>query len=313
MNKIDGGNQMEKASKEVCMVQNKTAVNKKVINILEPYLYIVPCIVVFLGFTYFPFFKTIYLSLFSTNAQGEPGSFAGFSNYVDLFKDPSFINSVVVTFKYVIVTTIPAILIGLMLALLCDNKLKFKGLFSTMYAMPMAVSSASAAIIWMLLFNPSIGFVNFLLGKSIGWLTSPFWGFIAVSIVGVWLNACINFIFITSGLQNIPKELVESASIDGANYLQRLKNVILPCLSPTLFFVLIINIINGFQTFGQINIMTLGGPAEATNVLVYSIYRNAFFNSRFGAASAESIVLFLLMFVITLLQFRYEDKKVFYK
>lgn len=226
---------MEKASKQVSLVQDKAAENKKIIDVLEPYLYIIPCIIIFLGFTYFPFFKTIYLSLFNTNAQGEPSSFAGLSNYVDLFKDPSFINSVVVTFKYVVVTTIPAILIGLVLALLCNNRLKFKGIFSTMYALPMAVSSASAAIIWMLLFNPSIGLVNFILKKNIGWLTSPFWGFIAVSIVGIWLNACINFIFIISGLQNIPKELVESASIDGANYFQKLKNVILPCLSPTLF------------------------------------------------------------------------------
>lgn len=304
---------MEKTAEQVNLIQNKTVDKKRIINDLEPYFYIIPCLVIFIGFTYFPFFKTIYLSLFNTNAQGEMSSFAGLSNYIDLFKSSSFINSVIVTFKYVIVTTIPSILIGLVLALVCDNKLKFKGLFSTMYAMPMAVSSASAAIIWMLLFNPSIGFINFLLKRSIGWLTSPFWGFIAVSIVGIWLNSCINFIFITSGLKNIPKELVESASIDGANYFQRLKNIILPCLSPTLFFVLIINIINGFQTFGQINIMTLGGPGEATNVLVYSIYRDAFFNSRFGAASAESIILFLLMLVITLIQFRYEDKKVFYK
>lgn len=293
--------------------RSKTFDNKKILSAVEPYFYIVPCLVIFIGFTYFPFFKTIYLSLFNTNAQGEMSSFAGLSNYIDLLKSPSFINSVVVTFKYVIATTIPSILIGFMLALVCNNRLKLRGLFSTMYAMPMAVSSASAAIIWMLLFNPSIGLINFLLKRSIGWLTSPFWGFVAVSIVGIWLNSCINFIFITSGLKNIPKELLESASIDGASYLQRLKNVIIPCLSPTLFFVLIINIINGFQTFGQINIMTLGGPGEATNVLVYSIYRDAFFNNRFGAASAESIILFLLMLVITLFQFRYENKKVFYK
>ncbi|MBV4417919.1 sugar ABC transporter permease [Clostridium tyrobutyricum] len=303
---------MEKTAEQVSMIQ-KTVDKKKVIKTLEPYFYIVPCMIIFVGFTYFPFLKTIYLSLFNTNAGGEMSSFAGLSNYINLFKSPSFINSILVTFKYVIVTTIPSILIGLVLALVCNNKLKFKGLFSTMYAMPMAVSSASAAIIWMLLFNPSIGLINFLMKRSIGWLTSPFWGFIAVSIVGIWLNSCINFIFITSGLKNIPKELVESASIDGANYFQRLKSVILPCLSPTLFFVLIINIINGFQTFGQISIMTLGGPGEATNVLVYSIYRDAFFNSRFGAASAESIILFLLMLVITLIQFRYEKKKVFYK
>ncbi|WML34817.1 sugar ABC transporter permease [Clostridium sp. OS1-26] len=291
---------------------NRIITKKGSIKRIEPYLYLIPCLFIFLTFTYFPFFKTIYLSLFNTNAQGEISSFAALTNYTDLFKSPSFINSIMVTFKFVILTTIPSIILGLITALLCNNKLKFKRVFNTMYAMPMAVSSASASIIWLLLFNPSIGLVNYILKRNIGWLVSPFWGLIAVSIVAIWMNTCMNFIFITAGLKNIPKELSESASIDGANYFQCLKNVILPCLSPTLFFVLVINIINGFQTFGQINIMTLGGPGEATNVLVYSIYRDAFFNNRFGAASAESIILFVIMFVITLLQFRYEKNKVFY-
>jgi ABC-type sugar transport systems, permease components len=291
---------------------SKLLIKKGVMKKIEPYMYLIPCIFIFLTFTYFPFLKTIYLSLFNTDAQGEISSFAALNNYIDLFKSPAFINSIVVTFKFVILTTIPSILLGLIAALLCNNKIKFKGIFSTFYAMPMAVSSASASIIWLLLFNPSIGLVNYILKRNIGWLVSPFWGLIAVSIVAIWMNSCMNFIFITAGLQNIPKELSESASIDGANYLQCLKNVILPCLSPTLFFVLVINIINGFQTFGQINIMTLGGPGEATNVLVYSIYRDAFFNNRFGAASAESIILFVIMFVVTLIQFGYEKNKVFY-
>ncbi|MBR9647491.1 sugar ABC transporter permease [Clostridium tyrobutyricum] len=303
---------MEKTAEQVGLIQ-KTVDKKKVIKTLEPYFYIVPCMIIFVGFTYFPFLKTIYLSLFNTNASGEISSFAGMSNYINLFKSPSFINSIVVTLKYVIVTTIPSILIGLILSLVCNNKLKFKGLFGTMYAIPMAVSSASASVIWVLLFNPSIGLINFILKKNIGWLTSPYWAFIAVSIVSIWLKSCMNFIFIISALKNIPEELVESASIDGANYLQRLKNVILPCISPTLFFVIVIDIIQAFQTFAEISIMTTGGPGEATNVLVYSIYKDAFYNNRFGVASAESIILFLIMLVITLFQFRYEKKKVFYK
>lgn len=303
---------MQQVVEKLDSIDNRIQVKKGILKKLEPYFYLIPCLIIFLAFTYFPFFKTIYLSLFNTNAQGEIGSFAGLTNYRELFNSPSFINSILVTFKFVILTTFPSILIGLITALLCNNKLKFKGIFNTMYAMPMAVSSASASIIWLLLFNPSIGLINYVLKKNIGWLTSPFWGLIAVSIVTIWMNSCINFIFITAGLQNIPKELKESASIDGANYFQCLKNVILPCLSPTLFFVLVINIINGFQTFGQINIMTLGGPGEATNVLVYSIYRDAFFNNKFGIASAESIVLFIIMLVITMIQFRYEKNKVFY-
>ncbi len=303
---------MEQIVEKLDSTDSRIQVKKGILKKLEPYFYLIPCLFIFLTFTYFPFFKTIYLSLFNTNAQGEISSFAALTNYTDLFKSPSFVNSIVVTFKFVVLTAFPSIILGLITSLLCNNKLKFKGIFNTMYAMPMAVASASASIIWLLFFNPSIGLINYILKRNIGWLTSPFWGLIAVSIVTVWMNTCVNFIFITAGLQNIPKELKESASIDGANYFQCLKNVILPCLSPTLFFVSVINIINGFQTFGQINIMTLGGPGEATNVLVYSIYRDAFFNNKFGMASAESIILFIIMFIITLLQFRYEKNKVFY-
>lgn len=297
------------------IVDNKheKAVKRNIFTVAEPYLYLVPCLLIFIIFTYFPFIKTIYLSLVTTNAIGEVSSFVGLSNYIELFKSEAFINSIVVTLKFVIITTIPSILIGLFTALLTNNKLKFKGFFTTLYAMPMAVSSASAAIIWMLLFNPSIGLINYILGVKIGWFTSSFWGLMAVSIVTIWLNACVNYIFITTGLKNIPKELYESASIDGAGYFRVLKSIILPYLSPTLFFVMIINIINAFQTFGPINIMTSGGPGNATNVLVFSIYRDAFFNNKFGAASAESIILFLIMLVITLFQFKYEKSKVFYQ
>ncbi|MDF2503289.1 sugar ABC transporter permease [Clostridium sp.] len=305
--------QLEEAPKQLHVTRAQIVEKKKKLNFLEPYMYLVPCLIIFVGFTYFPFFKTIYMSLYNTNAQGEMSSFAGLSNYIDLFKSPSFLNSIFVTFKFVILTTIPSIIIGLVLALVINNKLKFKGLFSTLYAMPMAVSSSSSAIIWMLLFNPAIGLVNFVLKRNIPWLASPFWGFIAVAVVSIWISSCMNFIFITAGLKNIPKELNESASIDGANYLHRLKSIVLPCLSPTLFFVVVVNVINGFQAFGQVNIMTQGGPAGATNVLVYSIYRDAFFNNKFGSAGAESIVLFIIILFITLIQFKYEKKTVFYQ
>ncbi|MBC2582666.1 carbohydrate ABC transporter permease [Clostridium sp. DJ247] len=303
---------MEGTMKEL-QTHKKALIKKSFINTIEPYLYLIPCLFIFIVFTYFPFIKTIYLSLFSTDAVGKINSFVGLSNYIELLKSPSFINSIIVTFKFVIFTTFPSIILGLIAALLCNNKLKGKSIFNTMYAIPMAVSSAVAAIIWLLLFNPSIGILNYVLKSNIGWLTDPFWALISVSIVTVWMNISVNFIFITAGLQNIPKELYESASIDGANYSQCLKNIILPCLSPTLFFVLVIDIIHAFQTFVQISVMTTGGPGESTNVLVYSIYRNAFFNNRFDAASAESIILFIMMLAITLIQFKYEKKKVFYK
>lgn len=304
---------MENTPTEITNIVAHKVVKKSFKDIGEPYLYLLPSLLVFILFTYFPFFKTIYLSLFLTNVQGQAHHFAGLSNYIQIFNDPSFINSIIVTLKFVILTTIPSIILGLITALLNNNKLKCKGLFSTLYAMPMAVASASAAIIWLLLFNPSIGLINYIIKIKIGWFTASFWALMAVSIVTIWLNICINYIFITSGLKSIPKELCESARIDGAGYFQCLKDIVIPYLSPTLFFVMIINVLNAFQTFGPINIMTIGGPGEATNVMVFSIYREAFFNNRFGIASAESIVLFLIMLTITLVQFSFEKRKVFYK
>ncbi len=246
------------------------------------------------------------------NAEGKIAGFAGISNYLNLIKSESFLNTLVVTFKFVLMTVVPSIFIGLLMALITNNKLKFKGLFTTMYAMPMAVSSSSAAIIWLLLFNPSIGMINYLLRLKINWFTSSAWGIVALTIVNVWLNAGVNYIFINAGLKNIPKELYESAYVDGAGYFTILKKIIIPCLSPTLFFVTVITVINTFQTFGTVNIMTSGGPSESTNLIVFSIYRNAFFNNKLGTASAESVILFLIMLAVTLFQFKYEKSKVFY-
>ncbi|AAK78407.1 sn-glycerol 3-phosphate transport system permease protein [Clostridium acetobutylicum] len=278
----------------------------------EAFLYMLPCLIIFLAFTYYPFFKTIYLSFFNMNAEGKIAGFAGISNYLNLIKSESFLNTLVVTFKFVLMTVVPSIFIGLLMALITNNKLKFKGLFTTMYAMPMAVSSSSAAIIWLLLFNPSIGMINYLLRLKINWFTSSAWGIVALTIVNVWLNAGVNYIFINAGLKNIPKELYESAYVDGAGYFTILKKIIIPCLSPTLFFVTVITVINTFQTFGTVNIMTSGGPSESTNLIVFSIYRNAFFNNKLGTASAESVILFLIMLAVTLFQFKYEKSKVFY-
>lgn len=291
------------------MMKKKTSFFK----IIEPYLYLVPCLLVFIIFVYFPFIKTIYLSLFNTSPKGKATLFVGLGNYISMFKSAAFINSLVVTFKFVLLVVIPSILMGLLTSILANSKLKASSTFKVMYALPMAVSSACAAIIWMMLFHPSIGFLNYMLKSNIGWLTDEKWGIVAVSMVTVWMNIGMNFIFMLSGLQGISRELYESASIDGANFFHQFISITLPGLSPTLFFLLVVDIINAFQAFGQVNIMTTGGPGESTNVLVYSIYRDAFFNNRFGMASAESVILFAIMLIVTLIQFKYEERSVFYK
>ena len=279
---------------------------------LEPYVFLLPSLLLFSLFVYYPFFKTLYMSFGLTNAHGNFQEFIGFQNYVEIFTSPDFINSLIVTMEFVIITTIPSVVIGLALALLANNKVKGLGISKVMFAVPIAVSSASASIIWGIIFHPSIGMLNNILKTNIGWLIDPHWALLSVAFVTIWMNAGVNFIFIFAGLKNVPQEILESSSIDGARYFTKLFKIIIPMISPTLFFMVFMDIMNAFQSFGQVNILTNGGPGNSTNVLVFSIYREAFFNGRFDTASAQSIILFIIMLVIAMLQFSYEKKGVHY-
>lgn len=291
----------------------KTVTSKKsTFAIIEPYLYLVPALILFALFVFYPFVKTIYLSLTITDPIGQVKSFVGFSNYIALFKLASFKNSLIVTVKFAILIVIPCMVFGFLLAVMANTKIKGVGIFRTIYALPMAISSAAAAIIWTFLFHPSMGLINYMFKLNIGWLTDSKWGIIAVSIVTIWMNLGINYIFMIAGLQGISEDLYESASIDGAGVFRKHLSITIPCLSPTIFFLLIINVINTFQIFGQVNLMTKGGPGESTNVLVYSIYRDAFFNNRFDMACAESVILFVIILILTVLQFKFGERRVNY-
>lgn len=279
---------------------------------LEPYLFLLPAIILFALFMYYPFFKTMYLSMGLTNARGRFVEFVGFQNYIEILTSVEFVNSVIITLKFVFYTTLPSLLIGFCLALLANNRVKFGKVSNIMFSVPMAISSASAAIIWSIMFHPTIGLINNIFKINIGWLVDSNWALFSVSFVTIWMNIGVNFIFLYAGLKNIPRELFESASIDGAGYFRKLLTIIMPMISPTLFFVVFMDIMNSFQSFGQVKIMTAGGPGTSTNLLVYSIYKDAFFNGRFDMASAQSVILFIIMFIIALIQFRFEKKGVHY-
>ncbi|MBN1469797.1 MAG: sugar ABC transporter permease [Fusobacteriaceae bacterium] len=282
-------------------------------NELIAYVYLFPAALFFILFTFYPFLKTIIISLTRTNIKGEIKRFVGFLNYSEIFSSPSFINMIFVTFKYVVIVVLFSTTIGFGLALLVNNKLKINKIFRVIYTMPMSISSAVASMIWMLMYHPSIGILNKIFSTQIGWLINPKIALLSVSIVTIWVNVGINFIFFYSGLKNIPIQLIESSEIDGAKYRHKLWNIIIPLMSPTIFFMCIINTINAFQSFGQINILTGGGPGESTTVFVFSIYREAFFNGRFDLACTQSIVLFLIMLIVTMIQFKSESKGVFYQ
>lgn len=280
---------------------------------LEPILYLIPSFIIFILFVFYPFIKTIITSMSITNRRGEIKEFVGLENFKEILTSQEFYNSIGVTFKFVLMVVIPSIIIGLILALLANNKLRGNRVFELIFSLPMAIASAPAAIIWTMIFHPTNGILNYVLGTQTGWLIDPKYALISVAIVTVWLNIGINFIFLLTGLRNVPDELIESASLDGAGYFDKLKNIIMPIISPQMFLVIFMNLMNAFQAFGQIKLLTQGGPGESTNVLVHSIYREAFFNGRFEMASAQSIILFVIMLVVTILQFKYEKKGVHYQ
>lgn len=279
---------------------------------INPYFYLVPSMLIFAVFLFYPFFKTIYLSLYKTNKMGEAKLFVGLENYKALLSSPSFHNSLKVTLIFVSVVVVGSMFLGLVAAVLCNKAFPGIRFFSTAYALPMAIASSSAAMIFQIMLHPAVGIVNKLLNLDINWLNDPKTALWCVAILTAWLNSGINFLYFSAGLGNIDETIYERASVDGASGIQQFFSLTLPGLSPIMFYTLVVNIIQAFQSFGQIKILTEGGPNESTNVIVYSIYRDAFFNYRFGSAAAQSVILFLIVMVITLIMFRMEKKGVKY-
>ena len=276
------------------------------------YCYLIPSLLIFGVFLFYPLAKTIYLSLFKTNKMGQAKLFVGVQNYVELLQSASFRNSLKVTLIFVLIVVVGSMLLGLVTAVLCNKAFPGIRFFSTAYALPMAIASSSAAMIFEIMFHPAVGIVNKLLGLNINWLNDPHTALYCVAFLTAWLNSGINFLYFSAGLGNIDESIYERASIDGASGPQQFFNLTLPGLSPIMFYTLVVNIIQAFQSFGQIKILTEGGPNETTNVIVYSIYRDAFFNYRFGSAAAQSIILFIIIMIITLIMFRIEKKGVKY-
>lgn len=295
----------------------KVKKKQRMLHLAKGLLFLLPSMILFSVFLFYPLMRTIYLSFFLTDFSGAPTVFAGWKNYVDIFTSSGFLQSLTSTFLFVLYTVPPTVIISLFLAVIANEKLKGIGFFRTVYSSTMGISVAAASVFWLYLFHPSIGLLNQMIGAlgfdSIGWLTDPAWALISISVTTVWMNIGFTFLILLGGLQSIDSQLYESADIEGAGYFYKLWRITIPMLSPTLFFVVTVTIINAFQSFGQIHILTQGGPANETNLIVYSIYRDAFVNYQHGAASAQAVVLFIIILVMTILQFKFSERKVHYQ
>ena len=275
---------------------------------LTPYLYIIPSLTLFILFVFYPFAKTIYLSLSVTDLNGNATGWAGISNYVAALSDKNLWNAIWVTIKYAAIVVCGSIIMGTVTAILANESFKGRGFVRTVYAMPMAISSACIAVIATIILNPTMGILNSVLGQNTKWLKGVNTALPSVAIVTIWMNIGMNYLFVIAKLQSVDISLYEAGSIDGVNFFQKHWYITIPAISPTLFFLLIINVINSFQAYAQIRLMTQGGPGKFTTTLVYMIYRETFENMRYASGATMSVILFVIMFILTGIQFKVEKK-----
>ncbi|EEI20985.1 sn-glycerol-3-phosphate transport system permease protein UgpA [Lentilactobacillus hilgardii] len=280
------------------------------------WIFLGPSLLILSVFIFYPMFRTLYLSLFLTNTVGKPTVFVGLSNYINLLTSTDYLSSLWVTMVYVLAVTAITIVLGLVLANYASKQLAGIGIFRTLFSATMGVSVSVAAIFWLFIFNPSTGFLSlvstWLHLPQINWLTDPIWAMLAVIITTVWMNLGFTFLILLGAMQSVPTTLYEAASIEGATPRYQLFHITIPMISPTLFFVSIITLIEGFKSFGLIDLMTKGGPTNATNMLVYRIYKDAFYSGNYAQASAESLILTVIIAIFTLIQFKVLEKRVNY-
>ena len=286
---------------------------------LTGYGFLLPAILGFALFILFPLVMSFALGFTEWNlVSGLKGiKFVGLDNFVKLFQDEYFVASLKNNIIYTALYVPLSLLLGLLLALLLNAKLYGRSLLRTMIFMPYISNIVAVSIVWMALFQPTKGPINQLL-ISLGvmdpprWLASPDWAMFVLVIIGVWINTGYNMVLFLAGLQNIPRELQEAAVVDGATGVQRFWYVDLPLLTPTLFFLTITGFMTSFKMFNSVKIITQGGPGMSTTVLVYYLYVQAFTLQKFGYSSAIAIVLFILIFLITFLQWKGQKKWVNY-
>ncbi len=285
-------------------------------NFATAMLFLSPSLLIFLFFVFIPLIKTIDLSTYLTDPIGRPIERTFPENYVRVFEEKDLSNSLKVSLQFALYVVPATMVASLFLAILANVQLKGISIYRIIFSSTIAVSGATASLIFLFLYNPVNGILNYLLElvgiPRIAWLVNENSALIAVSVVTVWLMLGLNTIMYLAALQGIPEELYESARIDGAGFWASFRHITIPMISPTIFFLIVVTTINTLQTFTQVNIMTRGGPLESTNVVVELIYRAFYFNGQYGIAATLSVVLFLVMLVLTIIQFGILEPRVHY-
>lgn len=280
------------------------------------WLFIAPQLIVTLVFFIWPACNALLQSFFYTDAFGLHQQFAGFANFTDLFVDRSYSKAIGVTFIIAFSVTICTLSSGLLMAMLINNRGRTQGIYKSLLIWPYAVAPAVAAILWRFLCHPTLGWLTHILhsvGINFDYVNNVNQALWVVILTASWQQFSYNFLFYFAALKAVPSSLIDAAIIDGASPWQRFWQIILPLLSPTTFFLIIMNLMYGFfETFGIIQVMTHGGPGNSTTNLIYKVYQDGFEGMDLGSSSAQSVLLMLIVVLVSLMQFKYLEKKVHY-
>ena len=283
---------------------------------LLPICLVMPQIVITAVFFFYPAGQAIWQSLFIPDPFGFSARFVGLGNFEFLLSDPYYRASFVTTAIFSSLVTAVSMGVALFLAVLADRLIKGSGAYRTLLIWPYAVAPAVAGVLWLFMFNTRVGVVTWYLG-----LLGYDWNHVLnageamglVVLASSWGRISYNFLFFLAGLQAIPRSVIEAAAIDGAHFWTRFRTIVFPLLSPTTFFLLVVNVVYAFfETFGVIHTITSGGPQQATTILVYKVYSDGFVGQDLGSSAAQSVILLAVVSVLTIIQFRYIERRVHY-
>lgn len=281
-----------------------------------PYLLVAPQLAITLIFFFLPAGQAIYQSVLMQDPFGLSTEFVGLQNFETLLSDPNYVSSFKITLVFSALVAFLGLAISLLLAVCADRVLRGASAYKTFLIVPYAVAPAVAGVLWMFIFNPTLGVLSYVMrmfGIDWNYLVDADQALTLLVIAAVWKQVSYNFIFFLAGLQAIPKSLLEAAAMDGAGPFRRFWTVVFPLLSPTTFFLLVMNIVYAFfDTFAIVDATTMGGPGQDTNILVYKVFVDGFRNMDFGGSAAQSVILMVMVIILTVIQFRFIERRVNY-
>ncbi len=285
---------------------------QKELKKVEPYLWLLPTMILFGIFIFYPFMETIIKSFFILDSRGAILQFVGVENYQYIFADERFLMAVRNTLLFVVLTVPASKILGFLLALLANKRRKLSVIYETAFSLPMAIASSVIAMIFQLLYVPSLGLINTTFNLNIQWLNNPKYALLSIAIIQIWLSTGYAFLFLLSAVRGVSTDIIESADLEGASMFRKIISIYIPLTSPTMFYLICSDIAFMMMSMGLINILTQGGPQNSTITIIYYVFRQFSGSGNYTMANPAAVIAFCMTFVVTGISFLVEKKGVHY-